>query len=241
MSRRGAAFAAAAVLLLSVAGCETTQEQSAKIGRELGKQNAITGQTSLGRANTDVHVTQKVLLGAGDSAAVALELTNTSAQAQVAFPILIDVANAAGKSVYENNTKGIDPSLQQLALLSPHASVWWVDNEVLASAAKSVSARIGASTSAAPASIPLITTSQASASASFPGPHVSATVTNRSKLAQSQLAVYAVILKGSAAVGAGRAVIASLAPGASTQILIPVIGAIDGRTIALTSAPTTLR
>ena len=33
--------------------------------------------------------------------------------------------------------------------------------------------------------------------------------------AQSELAVYAVILKGTAVVGAGRAVIASLAPGAS--------------------------
>ena len=65
-------------------------------------------------------------------------------------------------------------------------------------------------------------------------------MTNRSKLTQSELAVYAVVLKGAAPIGAGRAVVASLAPGASTQILIPVIGAIDGGTIALTSAPTTL-
>jgi hypothetical protein len=49
-----------------------------------------------------------------------------------------------------------------------------------------------------------------------------------------------VILKGTAVVGAGRAVIASLAPGASTQVLIPVIGAIDGRTITLTAEPTQL-
>ncbi len=241
MRRRGAVFAAAAALLLSVAGCETTQEQSAKIGRELGKQSAITGQTSLGRANTAVRVTAKVLIAAGGSTAVALELTNTSAQAQVSFPILVDVADAAGKSVYENNTEGIEPSLQKLALLAPHSSAWWVDNEVLASAPKTVSARVGASTGTAPASLPQITTSQASASSSFPGPHVSATVTNRSKLPQSELAVYAVILKGAAPVGAGRAVIASLEPGASTQILIPVIGAIDGTTIALTSAPTTLQ
>jgi len=240
MRRRGAAFAAAATLLLSVAGCETTEEQSAKIGRELGKQSAIAGHTSLGSASRAVRVKSKVLISSGGSAAVALELTNTSAQAQVSFPILIDVADAAGKGVYENNTKGIDPSLQQLALLAPHATVWWVDNEVLATAPKTVSARVGASKAAAPTSIPQITTSKASASASFPGPHVSATVSNRSQLTQSQLAVYAVILKGSQAVGAGRAVIASLGPGASTRVLIPVIGAIDGSTIALTSAPTTL-
>jgi len=240
MRRRGAALAAAAALLVSVAGCETTQEQSAKIGRELGKQSAITGQTSLGRASTAVRVKEKVLIDAGGSTAVALELTNTSAQAQVGFPVLIDVADAAGKSVYENDTKGIEPSLQQLALLAPNSTAWWVDNEVLASAPKTVSARVGASTIGAPASIPQITTSKASASASFPGPHVSATVTNRSKLTQTELAVYAVILKGTQAVGAGRAVVASLPAGASTQVLIPVVGAIDGSTIALTAAPTTL-
>jgi hypothetical protein len=240
MRRRGAAFAAAATLLLSVAGCETTQQQSAKIGRELGKQNAITGQTSLGSASRAVRVRSKVVISSGGSTAVALELTNTSAQTQVGFPILIDVADAAGKSVYENNTNGIESSLQELALLAPHATVWWVDNEVLATAPKTVSARVGASKASAPASIPQITTSKASASASFPGRHVSATVTNRSKLAQSELAVYAVILMGGQAVGAGRSVIASLGPGASTQVLIPMIGAIDGSTIALTAAPTTL-
>ena len=42
----------------------------------------------------------------------------------------------------------------------PHASAWWVDNEVLASAPHSVSVRIGASTAAAPATLPKITTRQ---------------------------------------------------------------------------------
>ena len=240
MRRRGAALAAVATLLVSLAGCETTQEQSAKIGRELGKQSAVAGQTSLGRTSTAVRITQKVLLSSGGTTAVALQLTNTSAQAQVGFPVLIDVSDAAGKSVYRNDTKGIEPSLQQLALLAPHASAWWVDNEVLASAPTSVSARIGSSDAAAPSTIPQITTAKASASASFPGPHVSATVTNRSKFSQSALAVYAVVINGSKVVGAGRAVVATLAPGASAQVVIPVVGAIDGRTIVLTTPPTTL-
>jgi hypothetical protein len=240
MRRRGAALAAAATLLLSVAGCETTQEQSAKIGRALGKQSAVAGQTSLGRASTAVRVKQKVLLSSGGSTAVALQLTNTSAQAQAAFPVLISVADAAGKSVYRNNTKGIDPSLQQFAVLAPHTTEWWVDNEVLATAPKSVTAQVGGSTTSAPAAIPQIATSKVSASASFPGPHVSATVSNRSKVAQSELAVYAVVIDGSKVVGAGRAVVGTLAAGASAAVVIPVIGAINGRTIALTAAPSTL-
>jgi hypothetical protein len=240
MRRRGAALAAAALLAISVAGCETTQEQSAKIGRELGKQSAIAGQTSLGHASAAVRVKQKILLSSGGSTAVALQLTNTSAQAQVAFPVLINVAGTTGKSVYRNNTKGIDASLQQLALLAPHATAWWVDNEVLATAPKSVTAQVGDSTTSAPAAIPQIATSKVSASGSFPGPHVSATVTNRSKVAQSELAVYAVVIDGSKVLGAGRAVVGTLAAGASAAVIIPVIGAIDGRTIALTASPTTL-
>jgi len=240
MRRAAATVAALAATVLGAAGCETTQSESAKIGRKLGHQSAVAGQTSLGSASRAVVVKRKVLLSVGGSSAVALELVNASAQAQVAFPVLIDVADAAGKSVYRNDTKGIEPSLQQLALLPPHASAWWVDNEVLASAPRSVSAKIGSSTATAPGPLPALATSGVSASASFPGPHISATVENRSKVAQSQLAVYAVILKGAAVVGAGRAVIAQLAPGAQTQVAIPVIGTIDGRTIVLTTEPSQL-
>ena len=240
MRRAAATIAALAAIVLGAAGCETTQSESAKIGRRLGHQSAVAGQTSLGSASRAVHVKRKVLLSAGGSSAVALELVNDSARAQVAFPVLIDVADAAGKSVYRNDTKGIEPSLQQLALLAPHSSAWWVDNEVLAGAPRSVSARIGSSVAKAPAALPQLVTSGVRASASFPGPHVSATVENRSKVAQRELAVYAVVLKGAAVVGAGRAVIAQLAPGARAQVLIPVIGTIDGRTIALTAAPSQL-
>ncbi len=240
MRRATATFAALAAIVLGAAGCETTQSESARIGRELGHQSAVAGQTSLGTASRVVRVTRKVLLSAGGSSAVALKLVNDSARAQAAFPVLIDVANAAGKSVYRNDTKGIEPSLQRFALLGPHASAWWVDNEVLAGGASSVRAQIGSATASAPALLPQLETSGVSASASFPGPHVSATVENRSKVTQRELAVYAVVLKGAAVLGAGRAVIATLAPGARSQVLIPVIGAINGRTIALTAEPSQL-
>jgi hypothetical protein len=241
MRRRGAALAAAAGLLIFAAGCETTQQESAKIGRHLGHQSAVAGTTRLGAVNHDVRVDREVLLSAGGQSAVAVELTNTSATAQVAFPILIDVLDAKGRSLYRNDTAGLEPSLQTLALLPAHATAWWVDNEVLASAPKSVSAQVGASTATAPADIPRISTSGASASASFPGPHVTVTVSNRSTVAQSQLAVYTVISNGSAVVGVGRGVVPALAAGASTQVVVSVVGSIAGHTIALTASPSQLR
>jgi hypothetical protein len=242
MTRPAAALAATAAILLCASGCETTQELSAKIGRKLGHQSAVAGTTSLGAANRDVRVERSALLGAGGQYAVALELTNAGAKAQSDFRVLIDVLDAKGRSVYRNDTEGIEASIQQLALLPAHATEWWVDNEVVASGGvpSSVTAAVGASTGAVPAAVPAITTRGVSASDSFPGPHVSATVDNRSTVAQSELAVYAVALHGSSVVGAGRGIVPALAAGASAQVEIPMVGSVDGSTISVTVAPTDL-
>jgi hypothetical protein len=238
--RRRAAVAAAGLIVAGLTGCETTQERSAKIARTLGHQSAIAGTTGIGAANRDVRIEQTVLLGAGGQWAVALKLTNTSARTQTAFPVLIDVLDARGASVYRNDTKGIEPSIQQLALLPPRATAWWVDNEVLASggAPSSVTGRLGASTQAASSVVPQITAQGVSASDSFPGPHVSATIHNRSRVAQSQLPVYAVALEGARVIGAGRGIVPTLAAGASARVQIPIVGRVDKTTIRLTLAPT---
>ncbi len=242
MIRTAAALAATAAIVVGATGCQTTQEQSAKIGRRLGHQSAIAGTTVLGAVNRDVRVTRSVLLSTGGQSAVALELTNTSAVAQADFPVLVDVLDAKGRSIYRNDTKGIQASIQQLALLAPHASAWWVDNEVLASGTPSrVTASVGAAAASAPATLPAIGTRSVSASDSFPGPHVSVTIVNRSPIAQRQLAVYAVALRGATVVGAGRGIVAALAPGASSQVLIPMIGQVSGSSISVTAPATGLR
>ncbi len=241
--RTAAALAAAAVTVVALGGCETTQELSAKIGRKLGHQTATVGTTRLGAVNPDVRIAKTVLLSSGGQSVVALELTNTTARTQTDFPVLINVRDAKGTAVYSNDTKGIEASLQQLALLAAHATVWWVDNEVLASGGvpKTVAAAVGASTAGAPASVPRITTADVRASNSFPGPHVGLTVENRSAVGQSQLPVYAVALRGGRVIGAGRGIVPALAAGSSAQVLVPIVGAVAGSTISLTVPPTGLR
>ena len=235
MMRASLALAVAAALLAT--GCETTQERSAQIGRSLGHQGAATGRLHLGAANRGVHVLRSAVVRAGSQSAVAVELSNPGGRAQASFPVLIAVRDAHGRTVYRNDTEGIEPSLQRLALLPAHTSEWWVDNEVLAAAPTSVSVAVGASAAVVPHTTPLITTSGANASASFPGPHVSVTLSNRSASVQHGLAVYAVILDGGRVVGAGRAIVAQLAAHASASVVIPVIGSVDGRTISITAAP----
>jgi hypothetical protein len=241
--RAAAAAFAAGLIVLGASGCETTQEQSAKIARTLGHQSAIAGTTRLGAANRDVRIEREVVLTAAGQSAVALKLTNTSPRAQTDFPVLIEVLDAKGSAVYRNNTSGIEPSIQQFALLAPHATAWWVDNEVLANGGvpKTATGQLGAATAQAPSALPSITTAAVSASNSFPGPHVSATVRNGSTIAQRQLPVYAVALRGGRVVGAGRAIIPSLAPGAAAQVQVPMVGSVSESTISLTVAPTASR
>ena len=238
MTRATVAAAAAVVVALGATGCETTQELSAKIGHKLGHQSAVAGTTGIGAANRQVRVVRAQIVP-GNPAAVALELTNTSASPQVDIPVLIDVRDAKGRSVYRNDTTGIDPSLQQLALLDAHATVWWVDNQILASggAPSSVVARIGAATGKAPAVLPQLRATKVSASNSFPGPHVDATLRNGSAVTQAQLPAYVVALRGGRVVGAGRGIVASLAPGANAPVEVPMTGAVTGATITVSVAP----
>jgi hypothetical protein len=239
MTRAAAALAAGMLAVLALSACETTQQESARIARQLGHQRANPGTTQIGAANDAVRVVRTALVP-GSPAAAAIELTNTSASAESAIPVAIAAHDAHGAVVYRNDTRGIETSIQQLALLPAHATAWWVDNEVLAagSAAASVDARVGAGSGAAPRGRPAISVRGVSASDSFPGPHVDLTVHNGGWAAQSQLAVYAVALRGGRVVGAGRALVASLAAGASAPVLIPMAGAVTGATISVTAAGT---
>jgi len=234
MTRAAAAIAAAAALVLG--GCETTQQQSARIGLRLGHQSARAGTTRIGARNRVVRVVRTAIV-AGSPAAVAVELTNTSATAQAAIPVLIAARDAKGATVYRNDTRGIQPSLQQLALLPAHTTAWWVDNEVLASggAATAVTVQVGAAS--ATRTVPRVAARDPQASDSFPGPHVDVTVHSAAAAAQSQLPLYAVAIRAGRVVGAGRALIPSLGGGASATAEIPMTGAVSGATIAITVAP----
>ena len=234
MKRAAAALAAAALTALTASGCETTQEESAKIGARLGHQTANPGTTRLGAVSRSVRIVRSALV-AGSPAAVAIELRNTGASAQAAIPVSVTVRDARGAVVYRNDTTGIEASIQQLALLPAHATGWWVDNEVLANGAATTSARVGAAERPAAASAAL-TLSNVSASNSFPGPHVTVTVHSDGSAARSQLPVYAVATSHGRVVGAGRAVLASLPARTDVQAEIPMTGTITGASIAV-SAP----
>jgi hypothetical protein len=247
-------------LTLLMSGCESTESESARLGREGAKLVAAAGTVGLGRANQMVHVGQVALVQSEGRTAAAVQLTDTGSVGQTNVPVLIDVMDAKGASVYRNNTQGIEPSLQEIALLRPHRPTWWVDDQVLVSGiASSTHVRVGAAKSTpSDASAGGVASAGASAAnagadvqasvvglgSNVGGPYLDGTVVNRTGVAQHNMPVFAVALRGGRVVGAGRALVPSLAASGSARsasFRIYLVGSTAGAHIELSPVPEVAR
>ncbi len=235
-------------LALTLSACESTESESARLGREGAKLIASAGTLGTGGANPDVRVGQVALVQGAGRTAAAVQLTNTGPGAQLDVPVLIDVRSPQGASVYRNDIEGLEPSLQQMALLPAHTSGWWVDDQVLASGTpSSVNVRVGAAkVSAGKAASVASTGVQVSGvtlgSQEFVGPYLQATAINHSGAAQHNMPIFAVALRGARVVAAGRALVPSLAAsgaGSQASFRLYLVGSTAGARIELTPAPTT--
>jgi hypothetical protein len=239
-------LAALGTLVCTLSACESTESESAKLGREGAKLIAGTGTVGLGGVNRAVHVGQVALVqGAGRTAAV-VQLTNTGSGAQSDVPVLIDVRSPAGTSLYRNDVQGLEPSLQQMPLLRAHASAWWVDDQVLASGKPgSVKVRVGDAkgrlfTASALSASPGVQVSATSLGSDVAGPYLAGDVVNHTGVAQHNMPIFAVALRGGRVVAAGRALVPNLAaaPGRPTGFRIYLVGSPAGAHFELTPAPT---
>jgi hypothetical protein len=239
MIDRGAAALAAALALVALTGCETTEQESARIGARLSHVDTRVATTQIGASNPNIRVDTSTLVTSASGTAAALKLTNTSATAQADIPILITAIDAAGKVVYTNDTVGTSSPSGELSLLPAHASVWWVDANVLASGGTPVHvvARIGKPGAAAPASSAALSASHLTVGSNFIGPLIGGTVVNGSSAPQTQLAIYAVALSHGHVVAAGQSALPSLGAHASASFQATVIGKPKGATAAVTIAP----
>jgi hypothetical protein len=233
-------------LTFTLSACESTESESARLGREGAKLIAGAGTVGLGGANRAVHVGQVALVQGSGRTAAAVELTNTGAGTQSDVPVLIDVRGPQGASLYRNDVQGLEPSLQQMPLLPAHASAWWVDDQVLAAGAPgSVKVRVGDAKGAPPkAGTPPSTSSGVringtSLGSDVAGPYLAGKVVNHSGVAQRNMPIFAVALRGGHVVAAGRALVPNLpaAGGKPTGFRIYLVGSAAGAHIELTPAP----
>lgn len=223
-------------LTVTFAACESTESESAKIERKavLAREHEP-GALKVGTPSRTVHASQVTLLGGGGRGAVALRLTSSSTRPEANVPVLVEVKGKAGKLLYSNQPGGTDTKLQHVALLHPHASAWWVDDQVLINQpSSSVTVRVGSGKNAKPSAASAVSVSHvASASAGM----VSGQLVNHAHQAQHNVSLYAVALRRGKVVAAGRALVATLAAGKGAHFEIPLVGNAAGAKIELTAVP----
>jgi hypothetical protein len=239
------ARAVSALVLLAVAAgvsaCESTADKSAKIAAE--GQKAVSASATLKiKPSAELRVARAVVVrGDGGALAAAVEVRNRGAGAQRDVPVLIDVRDAKGATLYKNDTVGLQPALQRLASVGGRKTAWWVNDQVTASGTpKRVSARVGAAPVAKPGSVPRVRVTGVHFDGDATGRFLTGTVVNPSHAVLTNVPVFAVALKGTRVVAAGRALVPKLpAAGSPKKVVFRLffVGDPRGAKIQLTVAP----
>jgi hypothetical protein len=233
-------LASTAALGLSLSACQSTQDKAKEI-----QERAVAAAPKplvIPKPNRDVSITSTALLHDpryGD--AIVVGLRNNSNQTLVNLPILVTITDQKGRTAYKNDTAGLEPSLNHLALLKPHESFYWVNDQVEQGTKAKV--EVGEPEGKAPnAPAPELQISDPRLGSDFSGPRVTGTVTNRSKIDQQKLILYAVARQGGKIVAAGKGQIKALKTSAKPgPYKIYFIGDPSGADVTVEAPPTTLQ
>lgn len=241
MTTRAALTAAAAVFLpLTLGGCVTTAEQSAKIAAEGDHLIQARASLRVTHPNPVVQIGRTAVIRTAAGTAAAVELRAKGGRAEADLPLLIDVRDAHGRSVYRNDAAGLQPSLQRFGLLRPRHSAWWVSDQVVPAGGtpRRLTARVGAGRSVAVA--PRVGLSGVHLTADAGGQYLTGTVRNHAGVQLADVPIFAVALRGGRVVAAGRALVPRLParPGPKpVRFRLYFIGSPRGARVELSVAP----
>ena len=128
--------------------------------------------------------------------AVVVELENTSKETLVNVPILIDVRDKAGKSIFTNDTPGTRARLNHISVLQPGETADWVNDQILASGKPSSSRSRSAARGGGAGAGPRARGEPPRYTPRIPGVQVEGKVVNKSQIDQIELVLYAVARSG---------------------------------------------
>jgi hypothetical protein len=228
-----------ALAALALAGCESTQSQSAKLERVAQRSKHEKGLVISEQAK-EIKVEGTTMLQDANGAATVVELRNESKGSLVGLPVAVQVLDKASKPLYANDAPGLDSSLVSVASLGPGAELAWVNDQVtIATPGESVVAKIGAGAKPGPAQLPQLEVAGLEAEADASGEQaITGDVANRSQVEQRRLVIYVTGRKGDKVVAAGRAIVERLAPGKSAHFSVFPIGDPNGAALSAAAPPT---
>jgi hypothetical protein len=232
-------------LAVAAAGCQSTQATSAERQAEGKKLIESDKGLVVAKANPDIKVVDSTVLSDGNGSAVVVQLKNESDQGFVNVPILIDVRDVKGKSVFKNTLPGLVDSLTEVPEIGPGQTVDWVNDQVLATGKPdSVKVKVGASADPLPDTIPEIDLGEPKLKVDpVSGTEASGSIENKSQIEQKDLTLFAVARDGGKIVAAGRGGVKRLVvdPKRPATYHIFFIGDPEGADIDVSASPTQLR
>jgi hypothetical protein len=230
------------VAAVVASGCSTTQDKAAALrakGADLARKQQV---LSIAKPNPAVKVLKSTVLHDQNGTAVVIELRNMSNKPLVNLPMLVDVRDAAGKSIYKNNLAGLDADLDHVAVLAAGKTFDWVNDQIQPSGVpKSVVATVGTQTETPPAKLPNVVVTHPHVHNDVSGPTADGNATNHSQVPQARLVVFGVARKGGRVIAAGRAVVLSVPAGKTVPYHILFIGNPLGAQTSVAAPPTVLK
>jgi hypothetical protein len=224
---------------LTLTACQSSQDKS----REIKARAEATAPKPLviPKPNKDVKVMDTTLLHDQNGDAIVVSLKNESKETLVSVPILIDIRDAKGTTVYKNNTAGLDFALNHIAVLEPGETFLWVNDQVTGEG-RTAKVAVGQPEAKPPGGpLPELAVSPPRLQHDFSGANVSGTVTDKSKIDQSHLILFAVARQGGRIVAAGRGQIKALKVSAKpAPYNIYFIGNPVGAEVEIQAPPTVL-
>ncbi len=222
---------------LALSACTSSQDKARAI-----RERAIATAPKplvISKPNKDVKVGDVTLLHDRNGDAIVVPLTNETDKLMVSLPILVEVKS--GKQiVYANDTAGLDYALNHVALIKPHETLYWVNDQVTAEG-NTAKVEVGQPEVKPPSGpLPQYSVSDPRFGHDFSGVKVSGVVKTESKLDQSHLILFAVARRGGRIVAAGRGQIKKLkAEAKPAPYVIYFIGDPTGSDVTIQAPPTT--
>ncbi|HET9196759.1 MAG TPA: hypothetical protein VFN92_00705 [Solirubrobacterales bacterium] len=206
------AVALAGVALVTT-GCQSTQSKSAQIGEELGPVQQEQG-LKISKPSKAVKVVSTTLLSDANGSAVVVRVRNTSGRDLADVPILIDVLDAKGKSVYSNDIPGLEAALTSIPYVAAGQEATWVNDQVLvAGKPKTVKVTVGEGGTPFSGEVPGIAVSAPKLEGDpYSGVVAGGKAENESGEKIDRLLLYAVARKGGEVIAAGRGAIERIKP-----------------------------
>ena len=228
---------------LTLTACQSTQDKAKEIQAENAKLLASEHGISVSKPNKDVKVLGTTLLHDQYGDAIVVELRNESNRTLLNMPILIDLRDAKGKSVYRNDLPGLDAALTHVPLIGPGETFDWVNDQLSPSGTpKSAKVTVGSADGTAPKELPEIEVGPAHVENNPSGVLARGKVTNKSQIDQLKLVLYAVARSGGKVVAAGRGQFKNLKAGGNPgDYNIFFIGDPRGAEVTVTAPPSVLQ